>query len=365
MTNPLEKAEFWLGQRVFVTGHTGFKGRWLVAWLNKMGCLVTGFSIDEGCRHPKLNDPLPQDVTNLVGDVRDAGAVAAALDEAQPDVVFHLAAQPIVSLSYSDPIGTYSTNVMGTAAVLEAVRRARNAPRAVVIVTSDKCYENNEWVWAYRESDALGGSDPYSNSKACAEFVTESYKRSFFSAGQGTLVASVRAGNVIGPGDWSPARLVPDLVRGLADENPVKIRQPGSIRPWQHVLEPLAGYLSVATRLLQGEQSIASAWNFGPYHDDEQSVARVADLFCKAWGKPAFWFDGSRPDAPKEAGVLKIDSRKAQSILGWAPRFGLEQAIQLSAQGYRSLFDGMALEQVISAQIDVYAGASRQRSQQA
>ena len=306
-------AEQWRGRKVLVTGHTGFKGRWLVAWLRKWGAEVTGFSIDEGCRNPALRDPLPAGCDNIFGDIRDSEAVYAALERSGAEVVFHLAAQPIVSIGYSEPVETYSTNVMGTVGVLEAVRRRGSEIRAVIVVTSDKCYENREWVWAYRESDSVGGRDPYSNSKGCAELVTQAYRASFFASPTSSLIASVRAGNVIGPGDWAPVRLVPDLARALAEGRAAEIRRPHSIRPWQHVLEPLSGYLSVATRLLQPDASFAEAWNFGPHHEDEQPVTRIADLICDAWGKPSFWSDVSEAGAElHEAHTLKIDF--AQSV---------------------------------------------------
>jgi CDP-glucose 4,6-dehydratase len=336
---------------VLVTGHTGFKGGWLALWLRDLGAEVTGFAL------PPVGEPsffeqtcLRALVRHIEGDVRDLGAVEAAVREARPEVVFHLAAQPLVRLSYERPVETYATNVMGTAHVLEACRRVEGV-RAAVCVTSDKCYENREWVWPYREGDPMGGHDPYSSSKGAAELVVSAYRRSFFETG--TRIASVRAGNVIGGGDWAADRLVPDIVRAfLAGEAPL-IRNPNSVRPWQHVLDALSGYMLVAQRLLEGCDAFACGWNFGPSDEDTQPVQWIADRMAAAWGSDIGW---KRPDGPQphEAVLLKLDCSKARGELGWRPRLRLGDALQKVVDWHRQVADGVDAREVSRAQLNEY-----------
>ncbi|RYY17500.1 MAG: CDP-glucose 4,6-dehydratase [Alphaproteobacteria bacterium] len=309
---------FWSGKRVFLTGHTGFKGSWLSLWLQAMGADLTGFALAPPT-DPSLFQAadVAQGMTSIIGDIRDAGALAHALVTASPEIVIHMAAQPLVRASYDDPVGTYATNVMGTVHVLEAVRRAPGV-RACVVVTTDKCYENREWVWGYREDEAMGGYDPYSNSKGCAELVTSAYRRSFFGE-SGTATASARAGNVIGGGDWAVDRLIPDILRAVVAGEPVVIRNPHSIRPWQHVLEPLSGYLVLAQSLWTDPTGAAEGWNFGPRDEDARPVQWIVEQLCELWGDGASWVRDERLQ-PHEANYLKLDISKARARLGWEPR---------------------------------------------
>jgi CDP-glucose 4,6-dehydratase len=315
-------ASFWPSRRVFITGHTGFKGSWLALWLHEMGADVTGFALDPPTT-PSLFERarIGELIHDHRGDVRDLAATHGKMAAANPEIVFHLAAQSLVRTSYDDPIGTYATNVMGTAHVLEAARRAR--PRVVIVVTSDKCYENREWLWPYREDEPLGGHDPYSSSKACAEIVTAAFRSSFR---DGPSIASVRAGNVIGGGDWAVDRLVPDCVRAFERGQCVKIRNPKATRPWQHVLEPLSGYVILAQRLFTEGERFAGAWNFGPGEDDVVPVATVVDRLANAWGIDHAW-EREGQDGPHEAGSLKLDSSRARTLLGWRPRLRLSEAL--------------------------------------
>ena len=319
----LVKTSAWQGRRVLVTGHTGFKGGWLSLWLNQLGAEVTGFALPAPTNPSFFEQTqLAELVNHIEGDVRDPGAVEAAVRASRPEVVFHLAAQPLVRYSYDNPVETYATNVMGTVYVLDACRRA-DSVRAIVAVTSDKCYENREWIWPYRETDAMGGHDPYSSSKGAAELIISAYRRSYFQAG--ARLASVRAGNVIGGGDWALDRLIPDMVRAmLAGKRPL-IRNPNSIRPWQHVMEAVGGYLLIAEQLLDGKDEFAGAWNFGPSEEDARPVAWIVERMLELWGAQGW----DRPDAaqPHEATLLKLDCSKARTALGWRPRFNLEQAL--------------------------------------
>lgn len=316
---------FWVGRRVLLTGHTGFKGSWLALWLVQMGAKVTGLSLEAEEISLFRQARVDALVDHHVGDIRDIDTVRAVVAAADPEVVFHLAAQPLVRLSYEQPVETFATNVQGTVHLLDA---CRNAPslRAVVCITSDKAYENREWVWPYRESDPLGGHDPYSASKGAAELVIAAYRRSFFSAPDGPQVASVRAGNVIGGGDWAADRLIPDIVRALiAGERPL-IRNPASVRPWQHVLEALGGYLLIAEALAAGGNWAADAWNFGPAQDDTRPVEWIADRMTSAWPAPG-WDRPESPAGPHEAHLLTLDCAKARSALGWRPVWGLDEAL--------------------------------------
>jgi CDP-glucose 4,6-dehydratase len=330
----------WQGRRVFLTGHTGFKGGWLALWLARLGANVRGYALDP-CTEPNLFTVarVGSVIEDIRGDIRDSAKLEAAMREFAPEVVFHLAAQPLVRYSYKDPIGTYETNVIGTARVLDSVRRTPSV-RAVVSVTTDKCYENKEWVWPYRETDPLGGYDPYSSSKACAEIVSAAFRQSYFpieSLGEShqVAVATARAGNVIGGGDWSNDRLLPDLVRGFLSGKPVLIRRPHAIRPWQHVLEPLHGYIRLAERLLTHDPKYATAYNFGPIEDDARAVAWIAERMSTFWGDGASWVLDETP-SPHEAGYLKLDASRARADLGWTPLLRLDTALDYLVQWYRS-----------------------------
>jgi CDP-glucose 4,6-dehydratase len=320
---------------------------------------VRGFALDPSTT-PSLFAAarVGERVEDVRGDVRDGGRVDAAMREFEPEVVFHLAAQPLVRASYADPIGTYETNVMGTARVLDAVRRTPSV-RAVVSVTTDKCYENREWAWGYRETDALGGYDPYSSSKACAEIVSAAYRQSYFSAGGGVGVATGRAGNVIGGGDWSEDRLIPDLVKGFLEGAPVKIRRPAAIRPWQHVLEPLAGYIALAEKLL-GEDAgrYATAYNFGPAEDDVRPVGWIAERMAQTWGDGASWVLDDA-ESVHEAGYLKLDASRARGELGWRPKLHLGEALDWLVRWYRAEARGEDMQAFSLAQIAAYEGMLR------
>ncbi len=317
--------EFWKNRSVFITGHTGFKGGWISLWLHQLGAKVYGYS-----RHPKTF-PNFYTVANLesifqesfIGEINDFNYLSKALRKSNPSLILHMAAQPLVRESYANPIETYNTNVMGTVNILEAARNLKNL-KAIVNVTSDKCYENKEWIWPYREEDTLGGIDPYSNSKACAELVTKSYKISFLEK-EKIGIASVRAGNVIGGGDWSKDRLIPDFFRALLSGEVLNIRNPNAIRPWQHVLEPLFGYLKLSEKLILNSPKYSGAWNFGPFHKDIRSVSEVIDFL--ATKKEDFKYFLSPDDNLYEAKILKLDSTKAREILGWDPKWSLEDAL--------------------------------------
>ena len=325
----------WAGRRVLVTGHTGFKGGWLSLWLHHMGAKVSGMALEP----PTVPSFFAQAgleglLQHLIGDVRDEAQVQELIAEVQPEVVFHLAAQPLVRYSYENPVETYATNVMGTVHVLEACRKA-DSVRAAVCITTDKCYENREWVWPYRENDPMGGYDPYSSSKGAAELVISAYRRSY---PNGPLIASVRAGNVIGGGDWALDRLVPDIVRALLSGETVQVRNPASVRPWQHVLEALGGYLLIGERLLQGDRSVASAYNFGPADDDTKPVSWVVEQMLQAWGGGRW----SKPQGkqPHEATLLRLDCSKARAELHWEPRLRLAEALQKVVEWHRHVADG-------------------------
>lgn len=335
-TRPI--ANSYAGKRVFLTGHTGFKGSWLAIWLAKLGAKVHGYALPPSTK-PSLFDLAAVSrslAVNHSADIRDAARLSDALCAAQPQVVFHLAAQPLVRASYREPETTWTTNVIGTVNLLEAVRRCSTV-RAVVVVTTDKCYENREWLWGYRESDPLGGHDPYSASKAATELVVQSYRRSFFET-EGPMLASARAGNVIGGGDWSEDRVIPDAVRAISSGSVLQIRSPAATRPWQHVLESLHGYLLLAARLLHGDRTAADAFNFGPETTDNRSVAEVIETLHAAW--PALRWQHVAPasgTAPHEAEFLYLDSSKSHRKLGWQPRWRLTRAVEETAQWYRDV----------------------------
>ncbi|HEX8618172.1 MAG TPA: CDP-glucose 4,6-dehydratase [Thermoanaerobaculia bacterium] len=344
---------FWRGKKVLITGHTGFKGSWLSLWLRQLGADVTGFALEPPTAPSLFADARVSELMSSVhGDVRDLAAVQAAVAAAAPDVVFHMAAQPLVRTSYTAPVETYATNVMGTVHLLEAVRSTPTT-RVLIVVTSDKCYENREWVWGYREHDPMGGHDPYSNSKGCAELVTAAYRQSFFST-TGTAVATVRAGNVIGGGDWAADRLIPDVIRSIAAGSPVLIRNPRAIRPWQHVLDPLSGYLLLAERLWEGGGEHQSGWNFGPSDTDAKPVSSIVEELCAIWGDDAKWsMDGA--NHPHEAHYLKLDCSKAQAELGWMPRLHIRDALQWTAAWYKAyLQEPSAARDITAQQIEAY-----------
>lgn len=335
-------AVFYRGRTVLVTGHTGFKGSWLVTWLTILGARVVGFSLpaEEGRPSLFVAGDLGRDVHSHFGDVRDLESLAAAFATHRPEIVFHLAAQPLIRRSYREPIETYATNVMGTAHVLEAARWTSSV-RAVVTVTSDKCYENREWPWPYREDDRLGGRDPYSSSKGCAELVTAAYRASFFEKPDAAAVASARAGNVVGGGDWGEDRLVPDLMRAIWDGVPALIRHPDAVRPWQHVLEPLRGYLMLGERLAREGKVWAEGWNFGPREEDLMTVGDLADAVCRSWGQQAAWVKGNA-GGPAEARLLRVDSSKARHRLGWRSLLDVPEAVALTVEWYRAYRDDPA-----------------------
>lgn len=349
--------EFWNERNVFVTGHTGFKGAWLCLWLNALGAKVTGFALEPPTQ-PNLFElaDVINGIYSQTGDVRDFPSLQQALSTAKPEVVIHMAAQPLVRESYANPVDTYSTNVMGTVNLLEAVRRTPSV-RAVVNVTTDKCYENREWYWGYRENEPLGGYDPYSSSKGCSELVTAAYRNSFFNvedhSKHGVSVASARAGNVIGGGDWAAERLIPDCLRALLNGDRISIRNPLAIRPWQHVLEPLGGYLLLAERLCEHGPRFASAWNFGPDDADAQPVEWLVQRLCSQWGQNASYVVDAGKH-PHEAHYLKLDCSKARIELGWRPRWNLGIAIDRIVEWAHAFQQGRDLREVSMRQIAEY-----------
>jgi CDP-glucose 4,6-dehydratase len=349
--------KFWAGKNVFVTGHTGFKGSWICLWLQELGANVTGFSLEAPSHSSLFNaSEVGRGMTSIFGDVRDAGKFIRALQQAKPEIVIHMAAQPLVRYSYAEPAETYSTNVMGTVNLLEGVRKTPSV-RAVVNVTTDKCYENKEWVWGYRENEPMGGSDPYSSSKACAELVTAAYRHSFFHSGKFTqhqvALASARAGNVIGGGDWAADRLVPDVIRALTSGLTVTIRNPLSIRPWQHVLEPLSGYLLLAEKLYTHQSEFADAWNFGPDIECTQTVLEVVKKIVSGWSMPHAWELDTQSN-PHEATNLALDCTKAKIKLGWRPRWSLDCAIDATNEWYLENNNGEKVLPVMLRQISKY-----------
>jgi CDP-glucose 4,6-dehydratase len=349
-------SSFWAGKRVVVTGHMGFKGGWLSLWLERLGAHVTGFC-DRPPSEPNLftRAQVARGVRSVTGDVRELAAVKDVIAHARPEIVFHLAAQSLVRESYRRPVDTFASNVMGTVNVLEAIR-ATPGVRVAVVVTSDKCYENREWHWGYRESDAVGGYDPYSASKGAAEIVTAAYRRSFFTAsahGEASVaVASARAGNVIGGGDWGAEKLIPDIVRAFGRGEEVLIRSPAALRPWQHVLDALYGYLLLVERLW-ADPAAAQAWNFGPSEADTRTVRWVVERAAQLWGGGASWRVDTAP-APHEATLLKLDSSKARSLLEWTPRLDLATALDWTVQWYRQDAMQAGMRDVTLAQIDQF-----------
>jgi len=326
--------DFWRGKRVLLTGHTGFKGSWLSLWLQSMGAELKGLALEPPTTPSLfLEAKVAQGMASQIGDIRDYDTVLKAVADFKPEIVTHMAAQPLVRYSYKNPIETYATNVMGTVHLLEAIRQTGTA-KVVVNVTTDKCYENKEWVWGYREDEPMGGFDPYSSSKGCSELVTSAYRRSYF-AETGIALASARAGNVIGGGDWAEDRLVPDILRAFENKQPVVIRNPNSTRPWQHVLEPLSGYLALAEKLWHEPKAYAEGWNFGPRDEDAKPVGWLVKRMASKWGDGATWRIDSG-DHPHEAHYLKLDISKAKQRLLWAPRWGLDTALDRIVEWHQS-----------------------------
>lgn len=354
------RPEFWAGRRVLVTGHTGFKGSWLSLWLASLGARVSGYALQPATL-PSLWQLVDETsgVASTYADVRDAQRLESAFAASRPEVVFHLAAQSLVRASYEDPAGTYATNVMGTVHVLDAVRRVPGV-LAVVCVTSDKCYENRGDGRHYREDDPMGGNDPYSSSKGCAELVASAYRRSFFDVSMGhAAIASARAGNVIGGGDWAAGRIVPDTVRAVARGEAVRIRHPRAVRPWQHVLEPLAGYLMLAQSLCETPAAYAEGWNFGPDDGDAVAVETIVTRTLHTWGAQTGW-KGVPGTHPPEADMLRLDSAKARSRLGWNPRLNLDSALEWTVEWYKTHAQGGDARAVSISQIERYMRLDRE-----
>ena len=348
---------FWKDRRVFLTGHTGFKGSWLSLWLSTLGAKVVGYALDPPTS-PSLYEQadVASVLHSIIGDIRDLPRLSAAIAEFEPEVVLHLAAQSVVRTGYENPVDTYASNVMGTVHVLEAVRTLKRKC-VVVNVTSDKCYENREWVWGYRETDRMGGHDPYSNSKGCAELVTSAFRDSYFPPESlhehGVALASARAGNAIGGGDWTAYQLIPDLMRAFMAGQPCLIRNPLSYRPWQFVLEPLRGYLLIAERLAEDGASFASGWNFGPLEGDAKPVSWIADTLRSKWGKGASWVQDSTVSA-KEAQALKLDASRAATCLDWHPVLRIEQTLSWIVEWYQAYESGGDLRTTTIEQIQRY-----------
>jgi CDP-glucose 4,6-dehydratase len=341
---------FWRGRRVFLTGHTGFKGGWMSLLLNELGAEVYGYALaPEDPRGVFVASDVQRGIHHEIGDISNRVALCAAISAAAPEVIIHMAAQALVRRSYADPLATYATNVMGTAHLLEAVRHTA-VVRAIVVVTSDKCYANRECMWGYREYDCLGGRDPYSSSKACTELVTSAYRDSFFAVSGSASLATARAGNVIGGGDWSPDRLVTDAMRAFLDGRQLLLRNPHAVRPWQHVLDPVLGYLMLAERLVQQGKAFEGAWNFGPSASAEITVEEIANALVKLWGNSAGWACDA-DEQPPEAGCLKLDCTKAHAQLGWRSMIPLETALALTVAWYRALADGADMREVTLKQI--------------
>ncbi len=334
---------FWKGKRVFITGHTGFKGSWLCLWLQSLGAELTGYALSPATK-PNMYEAtrVEKNMHSIIGDVRDYSRLKQALQDANPEIVIHLAAQPLVRASYKDPLDTYSTNVMGTVNFLEAVRHTPSV-KASIVVTSDKCYENKEWVWGYREDEPMGGHDPYSNSKGCAELVTSAYRTSYFNSkidkSNGTYISSARAGNVIGGGDWSGERLIPDIIKALENRNKVYIRNPNAIRPWQYVLDLLKGYLMLAEKLYNEGQKYSESWNFGPTDNEVKKVSWIVEYLSSSWGNDFGWAYDST-EHPHEANYLKLDSSKSNQRLGWRQSVDLTTTLDRIVQWHKLFIKG-------------------------
>ncbi len=353
--NLVISSAFWRGKRVFVTGHTGFKGSWLSLMLARLNARATGYALEPPST-PNLFDlaRVGEYIDDIRGDIRDIDHLRTAMTAVAPEIVVHMAAQPLVRAAYDDPVNTYATNVMGTVNVLEAVRAAPSI-RAVLIVTTDKCYENKDWVWGYRETDALGGHDPYSNSKACAELVASAFRDSYFSKAGSVKVISARAGNVIGGGDFAADRIVPDAFRAFIAGRGLHIRNPAAVRPWQHVLEPLTGYLMLIEAAMTDPARIDGGWNFGPGAASEQSVEALVTRFIDAFDQNARWTH-DKGEHPHEANLLRLDTAKAREVLGWSPLLDFAETVDWTAQWYRNLADRCDIIELTMTQVDTYLG---------
>ncbi|MCE5331144.1 MAG: CDP-glucose 4,6-dehydratase [Bacteroidales bacterium] len=354
MTFPIN---FFKNKKIFITGHTGFKGSWLCLLLHKLGAEVYGYALNPPTK-PSLYEEAKIDtyISSYIGDIRDLEKLERTIRHIQPEIVIHMAAQPLVRESYKNPIETYQTNVIGTANLLEACRRVPSI-KAIVNITTDKCYENKEWIWGYRENEPLGGYDPYSSSKACSELVTAAYRNSFFPPGDypkhGVAVASARAGNVIGGGDWAEDRLIPDFIKSISQNKQIKIRNPYAIRPWQHVMEPLTGYLMLAEKLYSQGVDFGEAWNFGPDDNDAKNVEWIIKTICNLWGNdPTYILDTT--EQPHEANYLKLDCSKAKTKLGWHPVWNIQKALQSVVEWNKAYFNGENIKDITEQQIDEY-----------
>ena len=350
-------SNFWKGKRVLVTGHTGFKGGWLALWLQNIGANVIGYSLQPPT-NPSLFEiaNVAEGMKSLAGDVRDLEHLKSCIIENKPEIIIHMAAQSLVRLSYDNPVETYATNVMGTVHVLESVRYTDDV-KVVIVVTSDKCYENKEWVWGYRENEPMGGYDPYSNSKGCAELVTAAYRSSYFNVEHyerhGVALATVRAGNVIGGGDWAKDRLIPDIMNAFMEKRPVMIRNPNAVRPWQYVLDPLNGYLTLAEKLWEDGPKFAEEWNFGANEQDTRSVSSIVDFLARIWGSGAHWeYDLS--NHPHEANYLRLDCSKARARLNWSPKLSLKTALEWIVEWYQGYLNNEDMRQLTENQINRY-----------
>jgi len=354
---------FWQGKRVLVTGHTGFKGGWLSLWLQSLSAQVVGYALAPPT-NPSLFDiaEVAQGMTSVIGDIRDLAELQAVFNKHQPEIVIHMAAQPLVRYSYQNPVETYSTNVMGTVHLFEAVRNTPSV-KAVVNITTDKCYENREWVWGYRENEPMGGFDPYSNSKGCAELVSAAYRSSFFNADNycqhGVAIATARAGNVIGGGDWAPDRLIPDILAAFEQGSKANIRNPKAVRPWQHVMEPLRGYLMLAQQLFEHGPSFGEAWNFGPTDEDAKPVGWIVEQMAALWGAGAQW-QIDTGQHPHEAHYLKLDISKARGRLDWHPALRLKDALELIIDWSKQRASGVNMRQLTLDQLQTYQAMTKQ-----
>jgi CDP-glucose 4,6-dehydratase len=348
----LLNTNFWKDKKVFITGHSGFKGSWMCLWLESMGADIAGYSL-EPSSSPSLfsESDVGRNINNTFADIRDLSTLTNAILSFKPEIVIHMAAQPLVRKSYEDPIETFSTNIMGTVNLLDVIRHM-DGVKAVVNVTTDKCYENKEWLWAYRENEPMGGHDPYSSSKACSELVTRAFSKSYYSSST-TALASARAGNVVGGGDWSNDRLIPDILLAFQENRPVVIRNPKSTRPWQHVLEPIHGYLLLAEKLYNDGQQFSTAWNFGPKDEDSKSVEWILDEMVSRWGDGAKWVNDSN-DNPHEASYLKLDISKASIGLGWEPKWGLHKTLSHIVSWHKDWLSGIPARELCIDQINEF-----------
>ena len=354
----MTQGNFWNGKKVFVTGHTGFKGGWLSTWLLGLGAEVVGYSLNPNTE-PSFFDlcNLAQHMESIISDVRDKENLQSIIENKKPEIIFHLAAQPLVRQSYKDPLDTFSTNIMGTVNLFEAVRMTPSV-QVIINITSDKCYRNTEPEKGYIEDDPMGGNDPYSASKGCSELITEAYKRSFFNSSERVVgIGTVRAGNVIGGGDWSQDRIIPDAIKSILGRHPLIIRNPQAVRPWQHVMEPIAGYLKLASYLYTDKEKWGGGWNFGPANNQDIGVEKLADMIFKIWGDGK-WTTTGTLNAPKETGILRLDSLKARQLLGWFTHLSIEEAVELTVEWYRTSLSNLnakdtynlTLEQIMNYQ---------------